>query len=657
MQPPGDFHDVVVGLAGHIDHGKTTLVAALTGHAGDRRPEERARKITIDLGFSHAELGPYRLGVIDVPGHERFVGNMLAGAAGVEVALLVVAADDSAMPQTREHLAILDLLGVRSGVVALTKCDLVDATTREVAVLEVRELLAGTGLSDAAIVPVSARTGAGLPELRAALQGACAGLPPGRCGPFRLMIDRAFAVAGHGSVVTGSVLRGAVESGGELDWHPGGGLVEPVRVRGLARHGHAVERAGAGSRVALNLAGVPLERLKRGQELGTPGSLFPSRRLAVRLAIARDAPAPLGHRLTLRLHHGTADAEAVVSLLDARQLRPGESGLAQLFVRAPLCAEPGDRFVLRSPGGEFTWGGGVVLDPTLPRVRRRHLDALEQLERLAGADNSAKLEASAHLAGLAGRTSGELARLAGHPDPAEFAARLAGLAARGVVVGAGNPPRYWHAARLSRAGALLEAELAARHAAFPLMSGHDADSVCDALPAALGRAAFDAALAHAVAGGRVARDGRRLALASFRPKLSQAQRKLLAKLVGEHRLAGLAPPAVSDYLPQVQSNKATLADLFAVAVADGHLERVGPELYLHAEHAGTMRDAVRTLLAELGESGATVGDIRDRLGTTRKYAVPICEYLDSVGVTRREGDKRFPATPPATPPAGTPGGG
>src|SRR5690242_11098324 len=297
--------DLILGTAGHIDHGKTALVKALTGIDTDRLPEEKARGITIDIGFARLDLGDYQLGVVDVPGHERFVKNMLAGATGIDLALLVVAADDSVMPQTREHLDILRLLGLRHGVIALTKCDLVDATMREVVAMEVRELVRDSFLADAPLVPTSANTGDGIAELKAAIAAAARRVEE-RAGSewFRLAIDRSFVVQGHGTVVTGSVTSGSVRVGDELEWQPRG---ERVRVRALHNHDRPVEEVHRGMRAAINLAGVAHEDVIRGQELAAPGYLKPARTLTVHLRASADARRPLKHRTPVRLHLGTAE--------------------------------------------------------------------------------------------------------------------------------------------------------------------------------------------------------------------------------------------------------------------------------------------------------------------------------------------------------------
>src|SRR5436309_4778766 len=360
--------DLILGTAGHIDHGKTSLVKALTGIDTDRLPEEKARGITIDIGFATLDLGDFRLGIVDVPGHERFIKNMLAGATGIDLAILVVAADDSVMPQTREHLEILRLLGLRHGVIALTKCDLVDETTREVAELEIRELVQGSFLESAPIVRTSANTGEGLEALKTAITEVCRKIEdrPGHEG-FRLAIDRSFIVQGHGTVVTGSVTSGSVRVGEEVEWLPRG---EKVRIRSLQNHDRPVEEVHRGQRAAINLAGVHHEDVVRGQEIATPGYLTPSRTVTVRLHCLRDARRAIKHRLPVRFHVGTAEVMGTVSLLDCDSIEPGGWGLAQLFLEEPATTVWGQAFVLRTSSATQTLGGGQVLQPLARKFRR-----------------------------------------------------------------------------------------------------------------------------------------------------------------------------------------------------------------------------------------------------------------------------------------------
>src|SRR5215475_4986931 len=325
--------DLILGTAGHIDHGKTSLVKALTGIDCDRLPEEKARGITIDIGFAILDVPPFRLGIVDVPGHERFIKNMLAGATGIDLALLVVAADDSVMPQTREHLEILRLLGLRHGVIALTKVDLVDETTREVVEMEVRELVKDTFLEDAPLVRTSAHSGEGLDLLKTAIAEAAKKVE-GHSGRqwFRLAIDRSFIVQGHGTIVTGSVTSGSLKIAEEVEWQP---RSQRVRVRSLQNHDKPVEEVHRGMRAAINLAGVHHEDVIRGQEIATPGYLVPSRVLTLRLHCLRDVKRPIKHRVPVRLHVGTAEIMGTVSLLDCDAIEPGAWGLAQIFLEGP----------------------------------------------------------------------------------------------------------------------------------------------------------------------------------------------------------------------------------------------------------------------------------------------------------------------------------
>jgi selenocysteine-specific elongation factor len=638
--------DLILGTAGHIDHGKTSLVEALTGVNCDRLPEERDRGITIDIGFAALTLGDHRLGLVDVPGHERFVKNMLAGATGIDLALLVVAADDSVMPQTREHLEILSLLGLRHGVVALTKCDLVDDTTREVATLEVRELVKDTFLADAPIVPVSAKSGQGIEALKAALLAACDRVAE-RTGAerFRLAIDRAFVVQGHGTVVTGSVAAGTVRVGDELDWHKGDGTTESVRVRGLNNHGAAVDAVGRGQRAAMNLAGVPHEAVRRGQDLAAPGTLRPSRVLTVRLHALPSARHPLRHRLPCRVHVGTAELMATLSVLDADRIPPGGWAIAQLFLEDPATVLWGQPFVIRDSSAEHTLGGGQVLQPSAIKLRRRHTASLERVETL-WADDPAKRAATAiWFAGPAGTNADDLIRTAGL-TPDDAANVVAGLVAPGIVVewpGAGGRVRLVHADRVAEAQAQVLSALGGLHHEFPLLTTHDRGKVLARLDYLGDEAFVNAAVDRMIKSKSLVGDARRIARADFKPKLSINQRKLKDRIVADHDAAGFAPPDIASYANLAQGNAKSLADIFEVAVAEGLLVKVTADVFLSSSAEAEMRRRVTERLAN--GTGATVAEIRDLLGTTRKFAVPLCEYLDRAGVTKRAGDLRVPANP------------
>jgi selenocysteine-specific elongation factor len=380
--------DLILGTAGHIDHGKTALIRALTGDDLDRLPEEKQRGITIELGFTHLDLGEYRLGIVDVPGHERFVRNMLAGATGMDLALLVVAADDSIKPQTREHLEILKLLRLEAGAIAVTKCDLVESDWIDLVEEEIRELVEGTFLEDAPLVRVSSVTGQGVDALRDALLNAADRAAQSRIrglieAPFRMAIDRCFTISGYGTVVTGSASSGRAAVGQELVIEPGN---LTVRVRGLQNHERAVDEIHRGQRAAINLAGIHHADIRRGHELASPGHLVPSRLITASLSLLDSSPRPLKNRSRVRVHVGTAELLARVSLLDRDQLKPGETAPAQLFLNDLAVTTWSQPLVVRSESPVITIGGGRVLDPNAERLRKPDDVVIRLVEDLSSPD-------------------------------------------------------------------------------------------------------------------------------------------------------------------------------------------------------------------------------------------------------------------------------
>ncbi len=630
--------DLILGTAGHIDHGKTSLVKALTGIDCDRLPEEKARGITIDIGFAILDLPPFRLGIVDVPGHERFVKNMLAGATGIDLAVLVVAADDSIMPQTREHLEILRLLGLRHGVIALTKCDLVDETTREVVELEVRELVQGTFLEDAPLIATSASTGKGIAELKAAIAEACQKVEE-NVGKrwFRLAIDRSFIVQGHGTVITGSVTSGSVRVGDEVEWLPRG---DRVRVRSLQNHDASVEEVHRGQRAAINLAGIHHEDVIRGQELATAGYLVPSRVMTVRLQCLADMKRPIKHRMPVRFHIGTSEVMCTVALLDADALEPGQWGLAQLFLDEPAMGTWGQPFVLRESSAAQTLGGGQVLQPAARKIRRRHFEMLERIERLWSGDIRQRVLTVAWFGSFGGFTVPELVRGAnvGPDEAAEMVARLKDEGELVEIALGGARRILLHKDMITELEGRILTALDRLHEQFPLMSTHDRQKVQSQLDYVGDDPLVHATVERLIVAKKLVGDLRRIGRADFKPKLSANLRKLKDKLVAAFLTARFQPPEPSSFAPQAGGNAANLKDLFEVCVAEGYLVNIAEGVYLHSDVDAEMRRLVRDKLAE--GKGLTVAEIRDMLGTTRKYAVPLCEYLDRVGVTRRDGDLR-----------------
>jgi selenocysteine-specific elongation factor len=662
--------DLILGTAGHIDHGKTSLVKALTGIDCDRLPEEKARGITIDIGFATLDLPSpsgrgaggegeveaktltpnpspggrgepdgYRLGIVDVPGHERFIKNMLAGATGIDLVVLIIAADDSIMPQTREHLEILKLLGIKHGVIALTKCDLVDETTREVVELEIRELVQGSFLETAPIIRTSAHTGMGIDELRNAIADTCATIEA-RTGQqwFRLPIDRSFVVQGHGTVVTGSVHAGSLKVGDEVEWLPSG---RTVRVRSLQNHDKPVDDVHRGMRAAINLAGVDHKDVVRGQEIATAGYLKPSRVVTVRLHCLRETRRPIKHRLPVRFHVGTSEIMGTVSLLDCDTVEPGGWGLAQLFLEEPATTTWGQPFVIRGSSATLTIGGGQVLQPVARKIRRRHLETLERIEKLWTGDPKERGLLVAWFGGYAGFTQADLVRDANlAPDQAtQIIQQLRDEHRLATITLQGGRQVILHADVIAELDERILGVLGKMHEEFPLMTSHDRQKVQAQLDYVGDDALIHAEVDRLIKMKKLTGDLRRIARADFKPKLSANLRKLKDKVVEAYQQAGFQPPEPASFANQAGGNAASLKDLFDVCVAEGFLVHVDGDVYLHADVEADMRKRVRDRLAS--GPGATVAELRDLLGTTRKYAIPFCEYLDRIGLTRREGDLRL----------------
>jgi selenocysteine-specific elongation factor len=627
---------VIVGTAGHIDHGKTSLVRALTGIDADRLKEEKQRGITIDIGFANLELDDVRIGFVDVPGHERFVKNMLAGAHGIDLVVLVVAADESVMPQTREHFDICRLLGVRTGVVALTKADAVDAELLDLARAEVEEFVAGSFLDGAPIVAVSSTTGAGLDELRAALAACALAVPErGVDRPFRLPVDRAFTIRGFGTVLTGTLIAGEVSVGDALELAPGG---RRVKVRGLQVHGHTADRARAGQRTAVNLQGVELEEAERGQVLAPVGRLRATSMLDVRLRLLEGAPRPLEHRARVRFHHGTSEAIARVVLLGREAIEPGGEAIAQVRLETPILALPGDRFIVRSYSPQMTIAGGEVLDALAPKHRPSDERAREWLERLEGASPRERLLLRLERAGAAGLDLAELAAATGLSDD-ELLGDAAALVAAGSAVRVADAPPRWLAA--TAAAALRDAAIAAIkafHKKDPIAPGVPLEELRSSLFAKTPVEVFRSVTGALVDAGTIERDRDVFRLAGRGGRLSPEDEAGKARVEETARAAGLEAVPLPELaaragFPEAKAKK--YADLLS---RDGRLVRLG-DLIFHAGALEEIKQRVRDRKAVSAELDVAV--FREMTGgLSRKYSIPLLEWLDRERVTRRVGDKR-----------------
>ena len=632
---------LILGTAGHIDHGKTSLIRALTGTNTDRLPEEKKRGITIELGFAELDLGDYRLGIVDVPGHEKFVRQMLAGATSIDLAVLVVAADDSVKQQTREHFEVLKLLNLPAGVIALTKCDVSDDDWIELVEEEIRDLVRGSFLEDAAIIRTSAHTGDGIDALkeeltRTAERAAAARGTARDEAPFRMAIDRSFTIAGHGTVVTGSVSSGTSNVGDQLVIEPG--HVE-VRVRGIQNHDRKSDTISSGQRAAINLVGVKHDEVERGQELAIAGYLTPSTLLTAQIEALPTSPRPIKNRSRVRVHLGTTEAMANVVLLTAGEVRPGESAMAQLFLSEPAVSSWNQAFVIRSESPVQTIGGGRVLVPAADRMKKASDAALQSLEQLHQGDPNQRVAAAVYFAGTQPWTMADLARMSGVDEPSANCDEL--IESGDLVQLKLSAQRHlvWHKQVLEEMMVKVEASLGKMHDREPLRSVVDGSRLKSQLSYCMDNAMLEHVLRLMAKAKRVRKTDRGVGLAGRGPQLTKAETQLLSTLVEQFKEAGFQPPTVKECEAAATKNKASVASLVSLAATEGDLVQVSQDYYLHSEVEQQMREKLKAEITKSG--GLTLSQIRELLATTRKYAVPICEYLDKIGFTKRDGDLRL----------------
>lgn len=628
----------IIGTAGHIDHGKTELIKALTGTDTDRLKEEKDRGISIELGFAEMDLSDeLSAGVVDVPGHEHFVKNMLAGATGFDMVLLVVAADDGVMPQTVEHLAIIDLLGVEQGVVAITKSDLVDGDMIELVEEDVLEALRGTAIEGAEVLVTSSRTGEGLDELREAVLRVARRVRTRQSeGPFRMPVDRVFTLKGIGTVITGTLWEGSVADGDEAVIQPSG---RKLRVRNVQVHGEDVDRAYAGQRVALNLPGVSKDEIERGDVIGAPGHLHTTLMLDARLSLLDSAARPLKNRSRVRLHHGTTEVMARVVLLGGREeLPPAESAFVQFRLEKPVVALYGDRYILRSYSPVTTVGGGVILD-SHPRKHRYHdMSILGDLSVREAGIPSDLIVLAIEERGLP-LSFRELLSWT-EIGEGELGEALESLLSEGKLLGIEGDGRPLYVTPAILDGLLddilrLTGEL---HAADPLKPGVDKEALRRTLDSGPGMEGFEALLRRAVADGRLDVEAGRVRIKGSGRMLADrelAQKRELLEMIGG---GGFSPPLFKELLERLDMDKKRLRDLLDILMEEGEIEQVNTEYYLASGRLAEAEERIRSFIAEKGKLG--VADLKDMLGSSRKYSIPLLEYFDRRRVTRRDGDYR-----------------
>ena len=630
-----EFKNVIVGTAGHIDHGKSALVEALTGTHPDRLEEEKRRGITIDLGFAFLEEQDVRFGFVDVPGHERFVSNMLAGAAGMDVVVLVIAADESIKPQTREHFDICRLLGIKRGVVALTKSDLVDADTLELVRLEIEEYLQNSFLAGAPIVPVSAKTRAGLAEFKNELRRVAleaAGKNAAR--HFRLPIDRAFAIKGFGAVVTGTLISGSVAAGDEVEVFP---ERKRLRVRGVQSGGKSVERAIAGQRTAVNLAGIEHTALQRGMVLATPGKFRSTRRIDARIDLLPSAP-KLKQRSRVHFHVGSSETIAEVHLYGRTELLPGQGAPVHLRLQDEVLALPGDRFIMRQFSPLTTIGGGEVLDALARRPLARDTGRVVFLETLERGDSAEWLAAMTERAPL-GLAFSEIAARTGWPDSEvhEVAQRLA--ASGRVKIVSAEPLLLVSVTSFDDARQKIAAKIESFHKQNPLLPGITREDLRTSLGRRVRAETFRAALEELVAGKKLELQGELVKRVGSTVSLDPEESRAKSQIELAFATAGLAVPAVKEVLSGLPVETKRAETILQILLREKMLVRVTHELIFHRDALAQLRERLVSYKKSKGDR-ISVPAFKDLTGITRKYAIPLLEYLDRERVTRRAGDER-----------------
>lgn len=626
---------LVLGTAGHIDHGKTTLVKALTGIETDRLKEEKARGITIELGFAYIDLpSGQRLGIVDVPGHEKFVKNMVAGAAGIDLVMLVIAADEGVMPQTREHLDICKLLGVQHGLVALTKADMVDEEWLELVTDDVSEYLAGTFLEDAPIIPVSSVKGAGIPELIAALDGMAADLEEQPAsGPFRLPVDRVFSMKGFGTVITGTAIGGQVEVGQELMIYPQG---LTSKVRGLQVHNQEEQGARRGQRTAINLQGLDKENIERGNVLATPGSLVPSLWLDLQIKVLDDATRPIKHRAPIRFHAGSVEIMGRVHTLDRDELKPGDEAFCQVRLDEPVALMAGDRYVLRSYSPVHTIAGGVIMHPHPGRHKRNRPEIIADLETLRSGQAVDKVAVLARLAGERGVTTGELLRLVALP-PKELDGLVNQMLSKQELVRFDKEGGRLIAASVQDELMQKAMETVTQfHQKQPLKPGMSRQELKQRLGRNFEAKLFVHLLNKLTGADQLVAEKDLLRLPQHKVRLAEDDAKIRKSIEQAYKDGGLAPPNLKDVITGEDPKQAK--QILGVLVNEGVLTRIKEDIYYHTPALEEIQRRMEEFLQANERMGAP--QFKQLVGLSRKYIIPLLEYFDSKGITMRLGDER-----------------
>jgi len=629
---------IILGTAGHVDHGKTALIKALTGVDTDRLKEEKERGITIELGFASLTLPDGQiLGVVDVPGHERFIKNMVSGAAGIDLVIMVIAADEGVMPQTREHLHICSLLGLKKGLVALTKVDMVDKDWCGLVTDDIRTFLQGTFLETCPIVPVSALTGAGLPDLLNALSHIVVELEEKNdAGLFRLPIDRVFSIKGFGTVVTGTLISGQIRTGEDV-------MILPrrisSRIRGMQVHNLSVNLAESGQRTAVNLQGVDKTMIERGDVLMRPGTLETTRRLDVFFEYLAANEKKLKNRALVRFHAGASEIMARISFLDHDDIAPGDRVFAQLFMAVPAVAMAGDHFVIRSYSPVTTIGGGVVIDP-LARKHKRYSDGImRELKRLQHGDDLEKIETVIDRSSFTGIDLQGLVIRTGIPQN-QVKKRLESLFSqkRAILLGR-EETRVVSGSVYQDLQEKLMSEIRAFHEEFPLQEGMSREELRTKAGSFVSPRLFNAVLRDLEKNDRIILDRENLRLPDHRVNLHGEMEDLRQAIAEVYRSAGLMPPSMREISEKFADRKSRVGSVLNVMLKDGSLIKINEDLCFDQATLVKLREDYKKLLLKDGKT--TPASFKELTGLSRKYIIPLLEYFDMTKLTVRSGEYRI----------------
>jgi len=628
---------IILGTAGHIDHGKTSLIKAMTGTDTDRLKEEKLRGITIELGFASLDLpGGQYLGIVDVPGHEKFVKNMVAGATGLDLVMMVVAADEGIMPQTREHMEICSLLGVRYGIVVMTKIDMVDEEWLELVTDDIEQYMQGTFLEKALILPVSSQTGQGIPELIATLDDLVATLPERpTTGLFRLPIDRVFTMKGFGTVITGTLISGSVKIGESVMIYPTG---ITSKVRGIQVHNQSVESAAAGQRTAINFQGLDRSVVDRGQVLAAPKALKPSYMVDIQIQYLKTNKRELKNRTRLRFHAGTSEILGNLVLLDRETLSPGDTTVAQIRLDTVVALVTNDRFVLRSYSPVRTVGGGVVLNPIPPKHKRLHPEIISGLEGLVEGDPETKIAQHIRQTGYGGLSFTDLRLATGLKDKA-IEQPLGLLLSRKAIILLDKEERiYIHGDTVKQLRRKIQDSLTQYHQAYPLKAGMLKEELRSKFPSVRNPKLLTRVLSRMVQDKELIQDEEIIHLADHKVSLGVDQDTIKQKILAAYTDTGLMPPYFKELIKTLDTEAADAKDVLHLMVQDGQLIKAKEDLYFHADTVEKLRQELVAFLKEHGE--ITTPQFKEMTRATRKYVIPLIEYFDSQNVTIRIADIR-----------------